>query len=212
MKRGQIWVETAIYTLIAFILIGLVLAYAKPKIEESQDKAIIEQSISMMEDLNLLVLSLVQGGPGNKRLIEIGIKKGVLNIDGINDQVVFEMDSRYQFSQAGGDEIKYGSLKIRTEEFGDDYKVRLYLDYSNDYNITFRGIDQLEPIPKSTTPYNIFVSNKGKTKLEINEGCVTIDDCANNIEGYNDATGCDSGICTYYSKKTNILFEYDETA
>ncbi len=32
-KRAQIWIETMIYTLIAFIMLGLVLAYAKPKIE-----------------------------------------------------------------------------------------------------------------------------------------------------------------------------------
>jgi uncharacterized protein (UPF0333 family) len=35
-KRGQIWVETVVYTLIALVMIGLVLAFAKPKIEELQ--------------------------------------------------------------------------------------------------------------------------------------------------------------------------------
>ena len=32
--RGQVWVETVVYTLIAFIMIGLVLGVAKPKIEK----------------------------------------------------------------------------------------------------------------------------------------------------------------------------------
>ena len=35
-KRGQIWVETVIYTLIALILIGLVLTFITPKIKEIQ--------------------------------------------------------------------------------------------------------------------------------------------------------------------------------
>ena len=30
-KEGQVWVETVVYTLIAFVLIGLVLSFAKPK-------------------------------------------------------------------------------------------------------------------------------------------------------------------------------------
>ena len=37
-KRGQVWVETVIYTLIALALIGTVLAFVKPKVEEMQDK------------------------------------------------------------------------------------------------------------------------------------------------------------------------------
>jgi len=66
-KRGQVWVETVIYTLIAFVMIGLVLAYAKPKIEELQDKALIEQSIEMMKDIDSTILRM--GGAGNQRLI-----------------------------------------------------------------------------------------------------------------------------------------------
>ena len=44
-SKGQIWVETMVYTLIAFALIGIVLMFVKPKIEEIQDTSIIEQSI-----------------------------------------------------------------------------------------------------------------------------------------------------------------------
>ena len=49
-KNGQVWVETVIYTLIAFSLIAAVLAFVKPKIDELQDKAIIEQSIGMIKE------------------------------------------------------------------------------------------------------------------------------------------------------------------
>jgi len=76
MKRGQVWVETVIYTLIVLVLISSVLFFVKPKIEEMQDKVIIEQSIGMMEDINMIVLSLVQGGMENKRKIEFEIKQG----------------------------------------------------------------------------------------------------------------------------------------
>lgn len=71
--RAQVWIETVLYTLIAFVMIGLVLAYAKPKIEELQDKTIIEQSIEMLKNIDSTILTI--GAPGNQRLIEIGIKK-----------------------------------------------------------------------------------------------------------------------------------------
>ena len=50
-KRSQVWVETVIYTLIALTVIGLFISFAKPKIEEIQDKAIVEQSVAMLEDI-----------------------------------------------------------------------------------------------------------------------------------------------------------------
>ena len=58
--KGQIWIETVIYTLIIFVMIGLVLSFAKPKIEEMQDKAIIEQSIAMMKDIYSNFLSNIK--------------------------------------------------------------------------------------------------------------------------------------------------------
>lgn len=30
-RSGQVWIETVIYTLIAFVMIGLVLSYARPE-------------------------------------------------------------------------------------------------------------------------------------------------------------------------------------
>lgn len=165
-KRGQIWVETVVYTLIALVMIGLVLSFVKPKIEEIQDKAIIEQSIEIMEELNTIILLLIQGGPGNKRLIELGIKKGNLKIDGINDQIVFEMEGRYTYSEPGQD-IYHGSIIAHTEKRGKFNKVNLTIDYSEDYDITYQGEDKLKTISKASTPYKLFISNKGGNKTII---------------------------------------------
>ena len=78
-KGGQVWIETVIYTLIAFGLIAAVLAFVKPKIDEAQDKAVIEQSISMVKAVDSLIRETIQGGAGNKRILEISIKKGSLS-------------------------------------------------------------------------------------------------------------------------------------
>ncbi len=160
MKRGQVWVETVIYTLIAFIMIGLVLSFVKPKIEQIQDRGIIEQSIGMIENMDLIILSLEEGGQGNKRLVEIGIKKGVLNLDGENNKIIFEMESKEIYSEPGR-KVYYGDLIVYTEKRAGYNIVTLTRDYTGRYNITYQGNDELKSFTKSSTPYKLFFSNKG---------------------------------------------------
>jgi len=164
-KRGQVWVETVIYTLIAFTMIGAVLAIAKPKIEEIQDKTIIDQSILLVEDIDNIILSIVQGGQGNKRLIEPTIKEGNLRIDGINNKIVFEIESRYVYSQPGK-EVYVGGIIAYTEKKGKYNTVTLTKDYSGKYNITYDGSDEIKSLNKASIPYKIFILNKGKTGNE----------------------------------------------
>ena len=163
-KKGQVWIETVIYTLIAFVMIGLVLAYAKPKIEELQDKAIIEQSIALVKDIDSLILTM--GGPGNQRTFELGIKKGVLKIDGVKDLIVFEIESKHTYSEPGID-ISDGNLIIHTEKRGKFNIVNLTRDYSEKYNITYQGKDELKSLGKASVSYNLLISNKGGDKTVI---------------------------------------------
>ena len=163
-RRGQIWVETVIYTLIAFVMIGLVLAFAKPEIEKFQDKAIIEQSIAMIKDIDSTILTM--GGQGNQRIIELGIKKGVLKIDGKEDLIVFEIESRYTYSEPGED-ILDGNLIIHTEKRGKFNIVTLTREYSEEYDIKYQGMDELKSLSKTSIPYKILISNKGGDKTVI---------------------------------------------
>jgi hypothetical protein len=164
-KSGQIWVETVIYTLIAFVLISAVLAIAQPKIKEIQDKTYLEQSIGIMKDINNIFLSLAQGGIGNKRLIEIGINKGELKIDGEKDMLIFEMESNYLYSEPNQN-VFNGDIQIYTREKGDGFVINMTQNYSGSYNITYIGVDESKIISSSSAPYRIFISNKGKDSLD----------------------------------------------
>ena len=164
-KKAQVWIETVVYTLIAFTLIAAVLAFVKPKIDELQDKAIIEQSIGMLKDVDSTVREIVQGGSGNKRKLEISINKGDLIIDGAEDKLVFEIESRYLYSEPGK-EIEHGNLMIKTEEIGDLNKVALTREYK-DYNLTFNGGDEIKSLGKAATPYTIFLTNVKKTMIVV---------------------------------------------
>ncbi|HTY43832.1 MAG TPA: hypothetical protein VMC80_01175 [Patescibacteria group bacterium] len=162
-KLAQVWVETVIYTLIALVMIGLVLAYAKPKIEELQDRTIIEQSLSMMKDIDTTILTM--GGSGNQRTLSVNIKRGDLKIDGINDRLVFEINSNYQYSEPGVP-LADGNIIISTSESGSSYFTNLTRNYP-DYNISYEGMNQIKTISQSATSYNFLISNKGGTPMNI---------------------------------------------
>ena len=161
-KRGQVWVETVIYTLIAFSLIAAVLAFVKPKIDELQDKAVIEQSISLMKDFDSTVREIIQGGAGNKRILEIAIKEGSLIMDSVNDEILFEMESEYVYSEPG-EEISEGNLVIKTEKKGSINVITIKRSYVDDnFNITYNLKDELKTLTKAGTSYKISITNKGK--------------------------------------------------
>ena len=126
-KRGQVWVETVIYTLIAFSLMGLVLAFVVPKVEETQDKGITEQSIKVLQDIDSLIREVALA-PGNQRTPEVGINKGSLTIDATNDKIFFELESKYKYSEPG-ENITIGKIIANTETKGNINIITLILSY-----------------------------------------------------------------------------------
>jgi hypothetical protein len=171
-KNAQVWVETVIYTLIVLTIIGLFLSFARPKIEEMQDKSIIEQSIGMLEQIDGIISNIVQGGAGNQRVVEIGIKKGNLEIDSVNDQIVFEIDGRYAYTEPGlngqkGDYVQIGKVLVTTENRGEIKRVTLISNYSNIYNVTYQMTENSEIITKAPNPQSMTISNKGGSLTQI---------------------------------------------
>ncbi len=159
-RRGQVWVETVIYTLIALVMIGLILTFVRPKITEIQDKLVLQQSISMLNNINNVILALSEGGSGNKRKLSLDMKAGSLEIDGSSDQIVFNINSHYQFSEYGKN-VDYGALVVHTEPLNDLSITNMTLDYSGKYNITYKGKDTLKTITAASTPYILFIANNG---------------------------------------------------
>ena len=158
-KRGQVWVETVIYTLIALTMMGAVLAFILPKIEEIRDKSVIEQSINSVKDINNVIVSVVNGGAGNKRLVETNIRAGLIRIDGLGDKIDFEMETSYVYSEPG-QPINLGDVEAITEDIGGLNKIKVTADYS--YNITYNNLDEEKILEQASTPYMISIENKGE--------------------------------------------------
>ena len=164
-RRGQIWVETVIYTLIALVLIGSVLAFIVPRIQEIQDKAITDQSVEILQNIEEIVSSTVVGGAGNKRIVELRIKKGELTIDGETDKIIFSMDSSNEYSEVGVN-VSIGDIVALTEKSGSSNKITLTSNYSA-YNITYSDQDISKTLTSSSTPYKLSIENKGGSKTVI---------------------------------------------
>lgn len=159
-KLAQVWIETVIYTLIALVMIGLVLSYARPKIQELQDNAIIQQSTDMMKQIDSTILNM--GGAGNQRILEIGIKAGTLTLDGINNKIIFEMESQNLYSEPDKT-ISDGSILVMTHKESGYNLVTLTLDYASIYDIKIDGADEEKIISKASNPYKLSILNGGSS-------------------------------------------------
>lgn len=162
-KKAQVWIETAMYILIATVIIGLVISFVGPKISEMQDKAILENSATMLKDLDNLISSIVQDGAGNVRKIELPLKKGSLVINSSSDKIIFEMEGRYAYSEPEK-AVTQGSLMIYTRQTGNLNIVNMTSSYPN-YDITFNGVDQVKSISQSPNPYTIYITNQGSPNI-----------------------------------------------
>jgi type II secretory pathway pseudopilin PulG len=157
-KVGQVWIETVIYTLIAFVMIGLVLSYAQPKIQQMQDQTILQQSTTMLKQIDATIATM--GTTGNQRVIELGIKQGMLKLDCVEEKIIFQMDSKSTYSEPGKI-INDGDVQVYTEKKSGYNTVTLTLSYGENYNLKFEGKDELKTLSKSTTPYKFSISNDG---------------------------------------------------
>lgn len=165
IKRGQIWIETAIYTLIGLVIIGIVLSIATPQIDKIRDQGIIEQTISALNVLDVKILETAQAGPGNIRVIDFKISKGRIEIDAENDFIIYTLDNtRLELSEPGI-EVKEANLLLMTEAQGRRFKVTLKLKYDN-FNLTNSNNEIIETLQASTTPYRIQIENVGDNKID----------------------------------------------
>lgn len=158
-KKGQVWIETVIYTLIGLALIGLVLAILTPKIKEFRDRSLIEQTIESFNTFDSKVIETLDA-PGNKRKIILQLDRGNIIVDPINDQMKYVLEeSDVRYSEPGA-QLAIGRIKVLTEEMTESYKITLFLDYN--YNLTYNGMDGAEEsFTPTSIPYEFFVENRG---------------------------------------------------
>jgi len=160
MRKAQVWIETVLYTVIGLAIMGVILSIVKPSLDEKRDQLVLNQVIEILEGMDSQVQEVVHTGSGNVRTVEITLKKGKLAIDGINNSIVFSMDSKYMLSELEKN-VNIGRIIVFTREKAKkSYFVTMKLDYSN-YELTFKGEDKEKELQASSTPYKVSVTNNG---------------------------------------------------
>jgi type II secretory pathway pseudopilin PulG len=170
-KRGQVWIETVIYTLIALIMIGAVLAFARPKIQEMQDRIVIDQSFEVLENIDAQITNVINGGAGNRQILSVEIKKGELVIDPVLKKIQFILrDSKSLYSEPGKDISLGGKIMVKTDGTTKSSIVTLTLpiDVSIDYLRAGEPKVTADTLTKSPSPYTFTITNKGsKIQIEV---------------------------------------------
>lgn len=156
MKRGQVWIETVIYTLIGLALIGLALSFIMPKINETKDKSIVEQTIYSLNQIDEKISNVLDKGAGNVRNIEVTIKKGVMTIEPAENRIYFLINGLEKPYTEPGIQVSIGRIEVLSEESQEGYQSTLTIDYSG-VDLVGEKIEMNE----GEVPYRISVSNLG---------------------------------------------------
>jgi type II secretory pathway pseudopilin PulG len=165
-KRGQIWVETVVYTLIGLAIIAMLVAVAKPKINQMTEKAVITQTMESLNTLNEQIFDTITAS-GNQREITLLIKKGEYFIDSPNDNIYFILrDSSYKYSQPNIS-FKQGDIYVLTHDKGNkEYDIYLMLNYSS-FNITYFNKDVNKTLTSAPSAYTLLVQNLGNKQINL---------------------------------------------
>ena len=167
-KKAQVWVETVIYTLIGLAVIGILLAIAKPKIDEMKDRAIVDQSIAIMDLVNEKIHA-VRAAPGNRRVVDLKVGRGKFVVDNDNDAIYWVLDAvEVEYSEVGVWVPVSGHMQVMTEE-ANPYTIRLNMTYAVDLRFDNATTGQKE-LDEAPTPYALKIENMG-----VQEGNTVID-------------------------------------
>lgn len=168
--KSQVWVETAIYTLIGLSIIAILLSIVAPQLEKMKDSEILKQTILAMEELDEAV-SRIGETPGNVKVVPFRISKGRIEFNPLNDRISFILEnSRLKLSEPGI-EIKEGNIIVLTKEKGKRYDIRISLVYDN-LNLTYNNKEGNWSISAGAAPAQIYLENKGSPSVN---GTIVVD-------------------------------------
>lgn len=159
-RHSQIWVETAIYTLIGLSIIAILLSIAVPQVDKMKDQGIITQTENALNELNGKILETMET-PGNVRIVYFKLAKGRLEINSQNDSIDYVLEgTRLKVSEIG-EKVNEGDLTLETKKSGDRYNVFISMNYNNKVNITNKLSEKNIVLQPGSSAYMLNIANKG---------------------------------------------------
>lgn len=156
-KVAQVWVETAIYTLIGLTIIAILLAVATPQIDKIKDQGVIDQTLTALDELDDKI-SETEQTPGSIRIVDLRLVRGRLEINSSNDSITYILENtRLELSEPG-ELIQEGDIYLKTEEYGSRFNIRLLVDYGR-VNLTYEGDEKSKILHGGTSPHKLQIKN-----------------------------------------------------
>ena len=167
LQRSQIWIETAIYTLIGLTLIAITLSIATPQINKIREKGIIDQTSFVLSEMNKEILKVSEVA-GNVRIINFKILKGKLEINSDENKITYILENTdVKISEPNKPNlpntivVKEGDLAFKTFESGKKYNIHLELNYNDILDLTYDNSEQTKLFHGGGTTYKIKIENVG---------------------------------------------------
>jgi len=158
IKKGQVWIETVLYTLIGLALIALVLAFVMPKLNAQKDKMTVDQTISSLNDFDERINAVLTSA-GNVRTISLSMKRGTFSINSTVDSIQFYFDDLTAPYSEPGVPVQIGRVSVLSEKKQRGASVLLTLSYAE--NITYKEEDVDKLFTAAATPYKFSIENLG---------------------------------------------------
>lgn len=156
-NRGQIWVETVIYTLIGLSVIGILLAVATPKINDMKDRLRINEAVDILSAIDSKI-NEAKVAPSNIRYYDLTIAKGKVILNASNDTITWIIETNYRYSEPGT-LYPLGELNVLTTGDG-FYKVSL--ERKMDFDLTVNGVEVgAKTLEVASRPYPLAIKNTG---------------------------------------------------
>ncbi len=136
-KKGDIWVSAVLYFGLGIIVISILLAAGLPVINKLRDKNILIQTKEAFNVLDENMLTVINGGPDSQRPITLEIKRGEINIDDVNDKIIWVFKDSKVFASDPTVTMPInleGTRNIRVKTTPSTTKGRYNIEYILDYS------------------------------------------------------------------------------
>jgi hypothetical protein len=168
-KKAQIWIETVIYTGIALALIALVLNYINPKIEVARNRALVDQTISSLNKIDSKISEVLQA-KGNRRIVEVNLKRGYLFFNPAGDEIYFLINELKEPYSQPDVAIPQGRMTVTTLKNGAYYDVKISIIYS-EFDLSYDSQQAEKKFSPISGPYSFIVEylNEEEKKIDVRE-------------------------------------------
>jgi hypothetical protein len=160
-QRGQVWIETVLYTFIGLTLLGLVLGFVYPRVQAAQERALLQQTTLSLSGLDDIIQTVTTRGPGNVKKISFSLQRGTLTVNPSEETISLSIDELHVPPSEPGVAIPFGNSIMRTLPSGERYKVQYSLQYTI-LDLSVTG-EQVQTFQASSVPYQFLISNEGGT-------------------------------------------------